>query len=291
MKYRDRSGHEVTGNEKQDRLLRLLYGTLAGRLLLKPLVQPAFSRMVGHLLNTKGSAMAAKAVVRKRRIALSDYKETDFPSYNSFFHRELLPQKRPIAPGKEVLISPCDGKLLCYPVAQDSCFVIKHSRYSLQSLLQNQPMAQRFEGGTLLVFRLTVDDYHRYCYIADGKKTPNVHIPGVFHSVNPAAVNSLPVYKENTREYSLLETSEFGTVLMMEVGALLVGKIHNHHEAANVCRGMEKGYFEFGGSSVLLCFEKGRIAMDADILHNSREQVETLVRLGERIGAAASMPA
>ena len=249
MKYRDRSGHEVTGNEKQDRLLRLLYGTLAGRLLLKPLVQPAFSHMVGHLLNTKGSAMAAKAVVRKRRIALSDYKETDFPSYNAFFHRELLPQKRPIAPGTEVLISPCDGKLLCYPVEQDSCFVIKHSRYSLQSLLQNQPMAQRFEGGTLLV------------------------------------------YKENTREYSLLETSEFGTVLMMEVGALLVGKIHNHHEAANVCRGMEKGYFEFGGSSVLLCFEKGRIAMDADILHNSREQVETLVRLGERIGAAASMPA
>ncbi len=288
MRYRDRNGNEVTGNEKQDMILRLLYSTVAGRMLMKPLVQPAVSRICGHLLNTRLSAYVAKAVIRRHRDALADCKEQNFASYNAFFHRELLPGSRPIASGEGVLISPCDGKLICCPVTEKSRFVIKHSTYSLQSLLRSERIAERFSGGTLLIFRLTVDDYHRYCYIADGKKSKNVRIPGVFHTVNPSAVGRIPVYKENTREFSLLKTQEFGTVLMVEAGAMLVGKIHNHHEEAWVRKGMEKGYFEFGGSTIILCFEKDRIIMDDDIVRNSKEKTETLVRRGERIGISSA---
>lgn len=287
MRYRDRRGNEITGNEKQDRILRLLYGTLAGRLLMKPLVQPVVSRIAGRFLNTKLSSFLAGAAVKKYRIDLSDYEERYFSSYNAFFRRKLIPGKRPVCAGKEILISPCDAKLLCIPVREGSRFRIKHSVYTLRSLLRNGKLAEKYEGGMLLVFRLTVDDYHHYCYIADGRKSKNVHIKGVFHSVNPFAVDEVPVYRENTREYSVLENAGFGTVLMMEVGAMLVGKICNHHGETLVSRGEEKGYFEFGGSTVILGFEKDRICLDADIIRNSREQVETLVRMGERIGTAA----
>ena len=84
-----------------------------------------------------------------------------------------------------------------------------------------------FEGGMLWMYRLCVDDYHRYIYPVDAKKSRNVHIPGIFHTVNPIANDHYPIYKENTREYCLLKTEKFDTLLMMEVGALLVGKIEN----------------------------------------------------------------
>ena len=267
--------------------MRVLYGTAPGRLLVKLLVHPVVSTIAGCFLNTKLSSFLVKAAVKKYGIDLSDYEERYFSSYNAFFRRKLIPGKRPVSAGKEILISPCDAKLLCIPVREGSLFRIKHSVYTLRSLLRNGKLAEKYEGGMLLVFRLTVDDYHHYCYIADGRKSKNVHIKGVFHSVNPFAADEIPVYKENTREYSVLETAEFGTVLMMEVGAMLVGKICNMHGAASVYQGEEKGYFEFGGSTVILGFEKDRICLDADIIRNSREQVETLVRMGERIGTAA----
>ena len=287
MRYRDRTGKEITGNEKQECILRVLYGTAPGRLLVKLLVHPVVSTIAGCFLNTKLSSFLAKAAVKKYGIDLSDYEERKFTSYNAFFRRKMIPGKRPVSAGKEILISPCDAKLLSIPVREGIRFHIKHSVYTLRSLLRNQKLAEKYEGGMLLVFRLTVDDYHHYCYIADGRKSKNVHIKGVFHSVNPFAADEIPVYKENTREYSVLETAEFGTVLMMEVGAMLVGKICNMHGAASVYQGEEKGYFEFGGSTVILGFEKDRICLDADIIRNSREQVETLVRMGERIGTAA----
>lgn len=284
MKYRDRNGKTVIGNDGQDKLLRQLYGTRTGRLLLKPLVQPVFSKLGGFLLNTRISACAVKPFVKKYHIDMSCYKKNSFASYNEFFCRELLPGKRPVAKEPDILISPCDAKLTCYPVTKDGRFTIKHTSYTLGTLLRDETLAKRFEGGMMLVFRLTVDDYHHFCYIADGRKTKNVRIPGVLHTVNPIAGDVYPIYKENTREYSLLATKEFGTVLMMEVGALLVGKIVNLHEEAVVWRGEEKGHFEFGGSTVILCMEKDRVVPDEDIMKNSAEQIETVVCLGEKIG-------
>ena len=109
----------------------------------------------------------------------------------------------------------------------------------------------------------------------------------MLHTVNPIANDYYPIYKENSREYSILHTCAFGDILMMEVGALLVGKIVNHHEKAAVTRGQEKGYFQFGGSTVVLLVEKDRVHMDEDLLENARLNIETIVRMGEKIGCAA----
>lgn len=284
MLYRDRNGNEIRGNDAQDKLLEKIYKTLPGRLLLKPFTNPAVSKLAGKLLDTRLSACAIVPFVEKHQIHMSDYKGNCFRSYNDFFCREIAPGKRPIAKGGNILISPCDAKLSCYPITMEGRVKIKHTAYTLEGLLRNQALAKRFIGGQLLVFRLTVDDYHHFCYIDEGRKTRNIRIPGVLHTVNPAAGDVVPIYKENAREYSLLNSKHFGTVLMMEVGALFVGKIVNLHEAAVVWRGQEKGHFEFGGSTVILCLQKGKACLDEDILKNSAENIETIVRMGERIG-------
>ena len=102
--------------------------------------------------------------------------------------------------------------------------------------------------------------------------------------MNPVANDVYPIYKENTREYSLLRSRHFGTVLMMEVGALMVGKIENHSESSSVKRGQERGNFAFGGSTIILMIQKDKVLPDQDILKNSRRGIETRVHLGEKTG-------
>lgn len=286
MLYRDRKGRTFRGNEKQDRFLRAVYGSAPGRLVLKLLIQPGVSRFCGVILSSRISALGAAALMKKYHMDPSDYQTDRFGSWNEFFRRQFRPEQRPVDRAPDALISPCDGKLQCCTIRRDGSFTIKRCRYSLETLLRNRTLAAEYEGGQLLIFRLTVDDYHRYCYIADGRKSKNVSLPGVFHTVNPAAEEWFPVYQENAREYSCLETERLGKVLMVEVGAMLVGKIVNHHGETTAARGQEKGYFEFGGSTILLAFQKDRVSVDRDIQQNSAEGIETLVRLGERIGTA-----
>ena len=110
-------------------------------------------------------------------------------------------------------------------------------------------------------------------------------VPGVFHTVNPAANDVYPIYKENAREYTLLKTKQFGTILMMEVGAMMVGKITNlHKNPATVKKGQEKGNFEFGGSTIILLIQPGKVRIDYDLIENTEEGYETIVKMGERIG-------
>lgn len=136
-----------------------------------------------------------------------------------------------------------------------------------------------------MIFRLCVDDYHRYCYIDNGTKTENVHINGELHTVNPIALEKYNIYKRNSREFTMLHTENFGDVVCIEVGAMLVGRIKNRHRNAHYfAKGEEKGMFEYGGSTIVLLFEKGMISVDSDILANSAHGYETVVKYGEKIG-------
>ena len=191
---------------------------------------------------------------------------------------------RPVDQNPQYLISPCDSKLTVIPITKDCRFRLKQTEYTVASLLKSNRLASYYEGGYAMIFRLTVDDYHRYGYIADGRKGKNVKIPGVLHTVNPIANDYFPIYKENSREYTVLHTKEFGNLVQMEVGALLVGKIVNHHEEANVKRGQEKGYFQFGGSTIVVLLKAGTVQIDKDILDNSSHGIETVVKFGEKIG-------
>ena len=146
----------------------------------------------------------------------------------TFFTRKIIPEKRPIEMQEDQLIAPADSKLTYYPIREDTHLLIKDSLYSLSDLLQDETLAKEYHGGDCLIFRLTVDDYHRYCFIDDGDLEGEHYIPGKFHTVNPIANDYYPIYKQNARSYSLLHTKNFGDVIYMEVGAMMVGKIVNH---------------------------------------------------------------
>ena len=180
-------------------------------------------------------------------------------------------------------IAPCDGLLSAYHIHDGLVIPVKQSEYSIYDLVKNKRIADMYKNGICLVFRLCVDHYHRYCYPDSGIKSQNVHIKGILHTVRPIALRKDPVFTENSREYTLIKTQNFGTVLMMEVGAMLVGRICNLHEKQEVCKGQEKGYFEYGGSTVILLVKKGKVTLP-DILFDATDSgYEIPVKMGERI--------
>ncbi len=285
MKQRLRDGTTIEFEGKQDRMLKKLYGNAFGRLLLKPLTRPFISKVAGSFLSTKFSCRLIKSFIQKNNIDMSLYEKVEYRSYNDFFCRRIKAEVRPIDFSPKSLISPCDSKLTVLRITDATRFVIKQTEYSVASLLQNEALAQEYKNGYALIFRLSVDDYHRYCYIDDAEKEKTVTIRGKLHTVNPIANDYFPIYKENTRTYSVLHSKNFGDIVMMEVGALLVGKIVNHHnDTQKVQRGQEKGYFQFGGSTVVVLLKENAVNIDEDILKNSAQDYETVVKFGEKIG-------
>ncbi len=87
----------------------------------------------------------------------------------------------------------------------------------------------------------------------------------------------------------MLDSPDFGRVAMIAVGAMLVGSILWTCPAprTQVSRMDEAGFFEFGGSTVILLFERDRIKFEPDLLRATEEScIETLVRVGEVLGLA-----
>lgn len=284
---KNRDGSFLTGCAPCGKSLHFLYETAAGRVCLKLLTRRSVSKLVGAYMNSRISKLNIKNAIKSSGIDLSEYEITDyrkFSCYNDFFTRQIKKEKRPLASEPDVFISPCDSKLTVYSIDEDSCFFIKGSVYTVTDLLGgNKALADQFLGGYCLIFRLTVDNYHRYCYIDNGTKEENIFIPGVLHTVNPIALGKYNIFKQNCREYTILHTENFGDVVQVEVGAMMVGRIKNHHGTYAFCKGEEKGMFEFGGSTIVLLVKKDILTIDSDILANSAENIETAVKMGERI--------
>lgn len=209
-----------------------------------------------------------------------------YDTFGAFFVRQLKPEARPLPESPHRLISPADGRLLCFRLNPDRYVPVKGCSYRLASLLENRALAQQFEKGYVFIYRLAPVDYHRYCYIDNGSHGPIVQLKGKLHSVNPIAIDThMPIFAKNYREYTLLKTEHFGPVLHMEVGALMVGKVSQHHSGEHTFkRGEEKGYFEFGGSTIIQVFMPNTILPDQDLLDHSDQGIETLIQYGSGVG-------
>ena len=265
------------------RAAEFLYGTAPGRFLLRGLCRPWFSRLGGRVLSTRLSALAVGPFIRAHSIDMSPWAGQKFRSFNDFFTRSLPPDARPVDMDPAAFVSPCDGALTVWPVTADGRFPVKGTAYTLAGLLRDEALAARFSGGLVWLFRLTPRDYHRYIWTADGTPGEAVRVPGVLHTVQPLERGQRPVYHENCREYRLLDTA-FGPLLVMEVGALLVGKIENLPVTGPVTRGQEKGSFAFGGSTVILITARDAAVPDPAVEAASAKGMETPVRLGQRVG-------
>ena len=261
-----------------------LYRNPCGRVILKVATLPTVSKIAGWFMDRKISSIAINRFVKKNNIDVKEYEERKYKSYNDFFTRKIKDEVRKFDKNKNSLISPCDSKLTAYEINDKSVFKIKDSYYKIEDLLKNKKLADKYKNGLCLIFRLCVDDYHRYCYIDDGEKEKNTFIKGVLYTVRPVALENYNIYKENSREYTILHTDNFGDVVHIEVGATIVGRIKNHHQEYKFTKGEEKGMFEFGGSTIVLLLEKDKVNIDKEILDNTKDGFETIVKIGEKIG-------
>jgi phosphatidylserine decarboxylase len=267
-----------------ERRLHFLYETTPGRLLLSTIfARPWYSGLNAILNKRPNSVRKIQPLVDRFGIDMSDYPEQSYTSYDSFVTRKIDPAKRPIANNPNALIAVADARVLAYSVTNDGRVPVKQSSYTITELLRDPELAATYNEGTCLVFRLGTEDYHRYCFADDGEVIRTNSINGVLHSVQPISSKRYKAFSENHREYSVIETANFGTVVVVEVGALLVGKIHNH-DVTSCRRGQEKGYFSLGGSAILILLKPGSVKIDSDIIEYSRKQIETKVRLGEKVG-------
>lgn len=287
---------------KESISLRFLYGTAPGRLALRVLVQPGVSRVAGRFLSSRASAWIVPCYIRRHGIDLNgvEIPAGGFPSFNAFFTRRRRnafagaasgsknPEKS-AASSADCLLSPCDGFLTPIPVKSGTVFDIKHTRFSLEDLLKDKALAARFRDGLALVFRLTPANYHHYCYAADGTVLRHKKIAGKLHCVRPIALREIPVFAQNSREYQVMRTKRFGMTVQMEIGALLVGRIRNERltmETNHVHAREEKGYFEFGGSTILLLLEKDAVQIREELYGHKNADGEIPVRAGEEIADA-----
>ena len=283
MTIYNRNGEKLKYDQSQDEFLKHLYSSLAGRSLLKVLTQPMITKIGGAFMNSSLSKGQISSFIEKNHIDLSLYEDKDYKSYNDFFTRKIKDGVRTIDQDQGAFIAPCDSKLTVYSITDSLQLKIKNSVYTLEDLLMSPYLADQYKGGLCLVFRLTVDDYHHYHYIDNGTAEKEHFIKGIFHTVNPIASEYYPIYKTNSRTYTVLHTEHFDDIVQMEVGAMMVGKITNLQKKSFV-RGEEKGYFEFGGSTVILLVKKDIINIDEDILKHSSNEDEVRVLMGERIG-------
>ncbi len=284
LKYRDRDGKEYNISTNQDRFLRFLYTNRLGRSLLKIMISEKVTNLIEWYMNTRISTLKIDGFIIENHIRISDYEKKFYKSYNEFFTRKIKKNKRPVDMRENVLVSPSDGKVTVYPISDRLIVNIKNIDYSVKSLLLDRELSEEMEGGWLYVIRLTVDNYHRYSYPDSGYQYENYYIPGVFHTVNPVALENTSVFAQNCRAYTIIDSDHFGRLIQMEVGAMGVGRIVNHKESDFVNKGEEKGYFEFGGSTICLFVTKDGVRPDEDIIKNTEEGCETLVKLGEHIG-------
>lgn len=263
--------------------IRFAYGNPFGRFLAKTLLCRKFVSDVYAAWQRSGlSKRKVEKFKAQYRISTEDCTTQDFPNFNAFFTRQ---RKDYVNLTKEnELPAIADSKLTALPISAGSRFHIKGVPYTTEELLEDKALAEEYCGGLCLIFRLSPDDYHRYVYPDGGTQEPCRRIKGVLHTVNPIAAD-MKVYRRNARTVQRLHTEHFGDVLQMEVGALLVGRIVNHDEgAAAFTKLQEKGYFAYGGSTVILLLKQDAVRVDEDILTYSAQGIETKVRLGERIG-------
>jgi len=217
----------------------------------------------------------------------------EYKTFNEFFARRLKPGLRPIASPDDpsVIVSPADCRLLVYPSLDLSCDIwLKGEKLSLLDLLGEEFAAEIPLFGShppIAIARLAPSDYHRWHMPVDAVCGKRALIAGTYLSVSPRAVTRLNVLGKNKREVCLLHSSRCGLVALVAVGASLVSSITIvGDEGMEMNKGDEHGYFQFGGSTLLLIFQQGRMVFDGDLVYNSARPLEMLVKMGTKIGMA-----
>lgn len=269
--------------------LSFLYKTELGKALTRTILNKRIiSTIYAQTVKSRRSISQIDKFIKHYKINTTEIKRPlgSFKSFNDFFIRELVDNARPIDQQANHLISPADSRLLVLDLARQHNLPVKGYWVAMEDLVKDKKLAKEYSDGWCFIYRLAPADYHRFHYIDNGSQEKVRRIRGVLHSVHPLALSSMnSIMSRNYRELTILNTENFGKVIHIEVGALFVGRViqrfRGHHDFV---RGEEKGWFEFGGSTIIQFFKKDVIKPDQDIIDQSLKKIETIVKMGEKTG-------
>ncbi len=279
-----------------EKAVELAYDSMLGRTIAPIIASKPVSKLYGAMMDTEFSVHKIPGFVKDYDINLDDYKagsiqnkeqEKSYKTFNEFFIREFKEGKREFVADTNKLAACAEARYYGHEAITDDLHIpVKGNMLHPLALLGKNEYSEAFIGGPVLIARLCPVDYHRYHYSDDGETLVNYNIPGELHSVNPLALKYRnDIFISNERRVSIVESANFGKLAYIEVGATMVGKIvQSADESKPHQRGDEKGYFLFGGSTVIVCGEAGKWRPSSDILESTKLGVETYIHLGDEMG-------
>lgn len=274
-----------------EQFIRFLYGnSIIGKAALHGLAKwPPMSWAYGKIQSHSSSKSRVQPFINRFGLDVTEFQDPvdTYQSFNEFFIRKLKPSSRPLASGP---VMPADGRYKFYQTLQANQIIsIKNKPFCLKTVLQNDELAKRYEGGSAVLARLCPTDCHRFYFPFDCTPGQSKLIQGKLFSVSPIATKDNPwIWGTNRRMFTMLDSKEFGQVAYLEIGATNVGSIvQTYTPGHSYAKGDEKGYFEFGGSALLLLFEKNRIQFDEDLIAATAQDLEMRCLIGQSLGKPA----
>ncbi|EAS37137.3 phosphatidylserine decarboxylase [Coccidioides immitis RS] len=250
----------------------------------------------GKKEGTLASRSQIKSFVDFFHINMDDFEPSDISKYQTFeqfFVRKHKAGARPIHeasnPSKACVVA--DSRVVVYPtMTATRTQWIKGKHFTIGNLIDNEKAAEPWIDGAVASFRLSPQDYHRYHSPVTGTVKWYKRIPGDFYQVDPVCLQSgVDILTRNARCCVCIDSKEFGQVLFVAIGATDVGDVEIRPEMQEpghlVRKGEEVGLFQFGGSSIIVAFEKGRIEFDDDLATMSRRQIMVDVEVGMSMGS------
>lgn len=276
-----------------ERWLRLAYEYPGSSILQQFVKRAFFSRWYGRRMAKPKTRRLVSPFIEQFGLDPEEFADPpdSFASFNDFFVRKLKEVARPIDADPNNIVFPCDGRHLGFQnVSTVEAVFVKGQRFDLAALLGSRELAEGYAGGSLVLSRLCPIDYHRFHFPEGGTPSSPELRNGFLFSVSPLALRrNLAYLWENKRVLTKLETQAFGTILILEIGATNVGSITQTFTPGEpVERGQEKGYFAFGGSSIITLLEPGRITLAEDLVHYSARQTELYAPMGTVLGSLPS---
>jgi phosphatidylserine decarboxylase len=295
IKYFNRhSGQVEIEKVYGDKAIEWLYESTSGKLVSSGLAKAPASIFYGILQDMPWSKGKISNFCQTFNIDLEDFqpeegrenKDRPYSNFNKFFIRKFKPGKREFVSNSTEMAAFSEARYFGYEsISDDDTIPVKGVHLNAKELLANEKWTETFQDGPLLLARLCPVDYHRFHYPDDGIVIDYYKVKGAYHSVNPLALKAKEnIFSTNVREVTILETENFGKLAYVEVGAIFVGRIVQSSDLKTFKKGDEKGYFLFGGSTVIVLGEKGRWKPSNDIILNTKKGMETYLHLGTSVG-------
>ncbi len=240
----------------------------------------------GKFMDSPESAKIIKQWLADTSLGNDDFElpPEGFKSFNEFFTRDIKPGARPIdnADDDSILVSPADGviNMIANQLELNKPIPTKgNMTMSLNALLNNSEYAHGFIGGSAMAVFLMPDNYHHYHSPVSGSIVESCEdvgdrlfgMPDMLDMINNGNVGYDKDYSvfENFRHgYFIIKTEKYGLIAMVPIGLQTVGSVVfeadykkvNSENPKKIYKGEKLGHFAYGGSTVLLIFEPGKLS-------------------------------